>query len=84
MKTKELRQLTEEKLEQLLKDLIVERAIPSGNSKMKEFKKKKGLDSGIKTSLPRDIRRTIAKIKTIQCERKLEEVKQNDRRTRRN
>jgi len=80
MKTKEIRQLTDEKLEQLLKDLKVERAMPSGTSKMKEFKKKKGLDSGIKTSLQKDIRRTIARIKTIQNERKSEEVKQNDRR----
>ena len=83
MKTKELRNLNDKQLLDLLKKLEMETVRASAKwstkeSKMKEFEKKLGSSEGTKTSLQRDIRRTIAKIKTIQWERefKTEEVKQ--------
>ena len=76
MKTKELRKLNDDKLDKLLKDLKLEQMRASADwnikeSKMKEFKKKNYSPAGIKTSLKKDIRRTIAKILTIKKEREI-------------
>jgi len=77
MKAKELRKLEDDKLDKLLKDLRLEQIRASADwnineSKMKDFKKKKGALTGTKTSLKKDIRRTIAKILTIKREREIE------------
>ena len=77
MKTKELRKLNDNKLDKLLKDLKLEQMKASADwnvqeSGMKEFKKRNYSPAGTKTSLKKDIRRTIAKILTIKKERESE------------
>jgi len=78
MKTNDLRILTDEKLEKRLKDLELEQFRASanwntGDSKMKEFVRKTHAPVGSKTSLKKDIRREIAKVKTIMDQRKMSE-----------
>lgn len=77
MKTKELRKLNDEELTDLLKKLEMETVRASakwnaGESKMVGFKTDSAAKSGTRTSLKRDLRRSISKIKTIQRERENE------------
>ena len=74
MKTYKLREMNDKELSKLLKDLELEQVkahtnFNTGESDMKEFVRKTHAPVGSKTSLKKDIRRTIAKIKTIQKER---------------
>ena len=77
MKINKLRKLTDGDLEKRLKDLEFEQFRASAkwsnnDPNMKEFVRKSFAPVGSKTSLKKNIRREIAKLKTIQREREIE------------